>query len=130
MLGKFLFSRTPEMTPTQLLFLRSFISSLIFLCLMGNKTKFYLVDSIDHKHYMSIVWRVLNGILMLVCVYTSVKYLPLVYISLSQNLSPLLTAVMSYFFFKKGLNMLDTAVLIISFGGVVLMITSASSLEG
>jgi drug/metabolite transporter (DMT)-like permease len=59
---------------------------------------------------------------MLVCVYTSVKYLPLVYTSLTSNLGPLLTAVFSYFLLKKGLSRLDTVILLVSFVGVVIMI--------
>ena len=62
---------------------------------------------------------------MLVCIYTSIKYLPLVYVSLVSNLGPLLTAVFSFFLLKKGLSKLDTAVLLVSFGGVCLLITEA-----
>jgi drug/metabolite transporter (DMT)-like permease len=43
--------------------------------------------------------------------------------ALIQNLSPLITAVLSYFFLKKGLTKLETGVLIVSFLGVVLLIT-------
>ncbi len=40
-----------------------------------------------------------------------------------QNLSPLFTAIFSCIFLKKGLTKLKTAVLIVSFVGVVVMIT-------
>ncbi|TNV77077.1 hypothetical protein FGO68_gene5109 [Halteria grandinella] len=125
MLGKVLFARTPDMTPSHMLFLRSFASTILFFMLMGSQTKYYLVSSIDKSYYSSILMRVLVGILLLICVYTSIKYLPLVYIALSQNMSPLLTALLSYLFLKKGLNILDTLVLLVSFGGVALLITGA-----
>ena len=82
-----------------------------------------MYTSIDPKHYSSLALRVVLSISMLVCIYTSVKYLPLVYVSLVQNLGPLLTAVFSFFFLNKGLNKMDLTVLLVSFGGVILLIT-------
>ena len=66
---------------------------------------------------------------MIVCTYTCVKYLPLVFVSLVSNLSPLLTALFSYLFYRIGLTRLDTLVLIVSFGGVALLVTGSLSQE-
>jgi drug/metabolite transporter (DMT)-like permease len=79
--------------------------------------------SIKRKDYLKIFLRVIQALMMLGCVYTSVKYLPLVYVSLISNLGPLFTAILSYILFKKGLSKLDTMILIVSFFGVSLLIT-------
>jgi drug/metabolite transporter (DMT)-like permease len=60
---------------------------------------------------------------MLGCIYTSVRYLPLVYVALVSNLGPLFTALCSYYYLKKGLSRLDQIILLISFVGVILLIT-------
>lgn len=60
---------------------------------------------------------------MLGCIYTSVRYLPLVYVALVSNLGPLFTAFFSYLWLKKGLTSLDLKVLAISFFGVALLVT-------
>jgi drug/metabolite transporter (DMT)-like permease len=122
LLGKILFTRTPQMTATQLLFLRSITAAIIFGCLMNKNIKYYMYTSIERRHIGHLAARVLQGLLMLVCIYTSVKYLPLVYTSLTSNLGPLLTAVFSYIFLKKGLSKIDVVILVISFLGVVFMI--------
>ena len=67
--------------------------------------------------------RVSIGLVMLVCIYTSVKYLPLVYVSLSSNLSPLMTALFSYFLIRVPVSKLDVIILMISFVGVAILIT-------
>lgn len=57
------------------------------------------------------------------CMFTAIKYFPLVYVSLVVTLGPLLTAVLSYFMLKVTLTKLDLVVLLISFVGVIVMIT-------
>lgn len=69
--------------------------------------------------------RVLLGLFFLVSMYTSAKSLPLVFVALCQNLTPLLTAVFSYMYLRKGLTNLDIGVLLISFVGVALLITGS-----
>ena len=66
------------------------------------------------------------GVLVLVGVYTSVKSLPLVLVGVVMNLSPLLTAVLSFFFLKKALTTVDAVALVVSFLGVVLLITGGA----
>jgi drug/metabolite transporter (DMT)-like permease len=64
---------------------------------------------------------------MLACVYTSVKYLPLVYVSLVSNIGPLFIAIFSWLLFKKGLNRNETITLIVSFIGVCILVTGNTS---
>jgi drug/metabolite transporter (DMT)-like permease len=62
---------------------------------------------------------------MLACVYTSVKYLPLVYVSLVSNIGPLFIALFSWLLFKKGLSSFDTLTLLLSFLGVCVLVTAS-----
>ena len=117
------------MTATQLLFIRSITASIIFAGLMNKNIKYYMYTSIERKHVGNLMARVFQGLLMLVCVYTSVKYLPLVYTSLTSNLGPLLTAVFSFIFLKKGLSRTDIIILVVSFIGVVIMILGSFQAE-
>lgn len=59
----------------------------------------------------------------MVCIFNSIKYFPLVFVSLVSNLTPLLTALLSYFLLNVGLSRLDTSILLISFVGVTILIT-------
>ena len=118
------------MSPTQLLFVRSCSSCIFLSLLMNRKIGHFMYSAIDPKYYGALAFRVSLQIAWLVCVYTSVKSLPLVYIALVSTLIPLLTALISYFFLKKGLNRLDVGVLIVSFAGVIVLILGAEGHDG
>ena len=121
--GKLLFTRTPNLNPTQLLFMRSIVTACIFLGLMNTQIKYYLYTSIERKLLSQLTLRVTIALTMLVCIYTSVKYLPLVYVSLSSNLGPLVTALFSYFLIRVRVAKIDIIILIVSFIGVAILIT-------
>jgi drug/metabolite transporter (DMT)-like permease len=82
-----------------------------------------MVTSIEGHQFKHVICKSLLGVIYISCLYTAIKYLPLVVASLIQNLSPLFTAIFSCIFLKKGLTKLKTAVLIVSFIGVVVMLT-------
>ena len=90
---------------------------------MNIKIKHYLYTSIDRKHLPKLLLRVFMVLIVLVCVYTSVKYLPLVYVSLSSNLAPLMTALLSYFLLRVPVANIDIIILVVSFIGVAILIT-------
>ncbi|TNV77029.1 hypothetical protein FGO68_gene5292 [Halteria grandinella] len=119
-LSKIAYQRNPDMAVPQLLFFIGIGSSLTFIILMGRDLKVYL--SVERGYILSIFLRIALSMMLLGCVYTSVKYLPLIYIALSVNLNPIITVILSYLLLKKGLGLMDTAVLLISFGGVVVII--------
>ena len=96
---------------------------------MNKNIKYYMYSSIERRLVGHLAARVIQGVIMLVCIYTSVKYLPLVYTALTSNLGPLLTALGSYFFFKKGLTRIEIVVLLVSFLGVVVMILGSFEAE-
>jgi drug/metabolite transporter (DMT)-like permease len=109
-----------------LLFIRSFISVILLAVILNVKLKEYMCDKVERKYAWQLALRVGIGVFNIICIYTSVKSLPLVYVGVVMNLSPLLTALLSYFLFKKGLSPLDASALLASFTGVLLLITGAS----
>jgi drug/metabolite transporter (DMT)-like permease len=60
---------------------------------------------------------------MLLCVYTSVRHLPLVYVALISNIGPLFIAIFSYMIFAKGLSRNEIISLVVAFGGVCILVT-------
>ena len=90
---------------------------------MNTQIKYYLYTSIERKLLPQLILRVTIALTMLVCIYTSVKYLPLVYVSLSSNMGPLVTALFSYFLIRVPVAKIDVIVLIVSFIGVAILIT-------
>jgi drug/metabolite transporter (DMT)-like permease len=127
--GKLLFMRHTELSAVQMLLLRSVVASVIFLFIMKMDVSYYLWKSIPAKYWKDLVSRVMQGLVLMVAIYTSIKNFPLVYVSLVSNMTPLLTAVASYFLIKKGLSKLDTAILVVSFIGVTLLITGSPTKE-
>lgn len=121
--GKVLYERSPQLSSSQLLFIRSVFSFLFFSLLMNKRFFHFMYSGIPRDQISKVALRVVLGIFYLTFIYTSIKYLPLVYASLIQNLSPLYIALFSCVFLKKGLSKLDTAVLLVSFLGVIIMIT-------
>ena len=103
--------------------MRSIVTACIFLGLMNTQIKYYLYTSIERKLLSQLTLRVTIALTMLVCIYTSVKYLPLVYVSLSSNLGPLVTALFSYFWIRVPVAKIDIIILIVSFIGVAILIT-------
>ena len=111
------------MHSAQYLFIRSVFSFSFFFLLMNYKFPHYMITGIERHQFKHVVAKSLLGIIYISCLYTAIKYLPLVVASLIQNLSPLFTAIFSYIFLKKGLTKLRAAVLVVSFIGVVVMLT-------
>jgi len=60
--------------------------------------------------------------MIIICVYTAIKGLPPVYVALSSNFGPLITALLSFLFLKVSISKLDIQILIISFIGVAVLI--------
>lgn len=97
--------------------------------MMHKNTLDLMYYSIPRSQVRNLIVRVIQGLIMIICTYTCVKYLPLVFVSLIYNLSPLLTALFSYFFYSIGLSRIDTLVLVLSFLGVVLLVTGSLTEE-
>jgi drug/metabolite transporter (DMT)-like permease len=61
--------------------------------------------------------------MIMISVYTAIKGLPPVYVALSSNFSPLITALLSFLLLKVAITKLDIQILIISFIGVGVLIS-------
>ena len=95
------------------------------LVIMNVKTKHYMIDTIPKKQIPVLIMRCALGLFNMFCMYYAIKFFPLVYVSLIQNMAPLLVALASYVFYKIPLTRLDTVVLLISFIGAILLVTGA-----
>jgi len=104
--------------------MRSTCSAIIFTAVVNRKFKTIVFgQDIPRKQVPIFAIRVLMSVLTLVAVYICAKAFPVVYVSLFQNVVPLSTAALSYIVLKKGLTRLELAVMIVSFIGVVILIT-------
>ena len=121
--GKVLFVRHPSLSLSQLIVVRSLFAMLIFAAIMNKDVKRYLFESVPRIHYKSMALRCLQGSFQFMCIYTCIKYFPVVFVSIVNNISPLLIAFLSFILYKVALSYLDLSVLLISFAGVVILIT-------
>ena len=106
------------------MFMRSSCSAIIFTLVINRKFKTIVFgQNIPKKQVPILVIRVLMSTMTLVAVYVCAKAFPIVYVGLFQNVVPLSTAALSYIVLKEGLTRLEMAVMVVSFIGVVLLIT-------
>ena len=61
--------------------------------------------------------------LSILFLYTALKHLPLVVVALTQNMAPLFTVLFSCMFFRIRIACFDVGILMVTFGGVVLMLS-------
>ena len=90
--------------------------------LMHKDTVYYLYSSIPRDKIWCLLKRLICGLLNIFFVFTSLKYLPLVVVTLILNTAPLLTVLFSFILYRVSISKLDMAVLILSFIGVVIML--------
>jgi drug/metabolite transporter (DMT)-like permease len=62
----------------------------------------------------------------MMCIYYCIKFFPVVFVVLVQNISPLLLAVLSYWLYKVALSRLEAAVLAVSFIGVLILLSGST----
>lgn len=117
------------MTPVEQLFIRGAVSSIFFMGLLNVRAKHFLYTSIDPKLYKALAMRVIISAVFLGFLYYALKYLPLVFISLVINTAPFLTAVLSYLLLRVKISFVDCMILVVSFGGVAVMVTGTISKE-
>lgn len=61
----------------------------------------------------------------MMCIYTCIKYFPVVLVSLMSNISPLLIALMSYVLYRVALTCSELMILLVSFVGVIILVTGS-----
>lgn len=110
------------MTVFQLLALRSIAECIISLVLMNVRTKHILITSVESRHFKNLFMRCALGIVTYFGAFYSLKYLPLILASSVMSLTPVVTAILSYFILKEIINRFECMVLIVSLAGVIVMI--------
>ncbi len=110
------------MTVFQLLALRSITECVISLVLMNTKTKHILITSVESRHFKNLFLRCLLGIVSYFGAFYSLKYLPLILASSVMSLTPVVTAILSYFILRELINRFECMVLLVSLAGVIFMI--------
>lgn len=91
--AKFLFQRNPDLNIVQLLAFRSMIAFGIFLYIIRGNIWTIIFWSIPRKLIPLLALKIAAGLIYQICINIAAKSLPLVYVALSQNLGPLLTAI-------------------------------------
>ena len=94
---------------------------------MNVKIKYYLITSVPKDKYGTLLYRCIQGAFGFMCLYTSIKYFPLVITSLVQNTTPLLIALFQWKLHSVKLSNLDKATLGVSFIGVIVLVTGTIS---
>jgi drug/metabolite transporter (DMT)-like permease len=98
---------------------------MVFAVMMNRHVKFYMFDAIPRAYVKTLAYRCAQGAFGLMCLYVCIKHYPLVFVSLVQNISPLLIALFSYYFYRVGLSMHESWILLISFIGVIILVTGS-----
>lgn len=88
-----------------------------------------MIDSLPLKQLPSLTTRIVQGMFNMYCAYLSLKYFPLVFVTLVANLAPLLVALFAYLLYRETLSAFDIGNLLISFLGVAILITGSFSQE-
>ena len=125
-----LYERQPDLNVTQYLFLRSAIGLVISLLLVNVNFYEVMYSSIPSDCVWNLVFRVVQAIVMMYCLFASIYYIPLVMVAMTRNTAPFITSVLSYLILKEKIQMIDVVILIISFSGVALLIQGAVQPEG
>eukprot|EP00347_Sterkiella_histriomuscorum_P012203 403369499 len=97
-----------------------------YALLINVNVKEVMVTSIPPGNYKNLVLRCFQAFLMFPIMMYGIKYMPLVQVALALNLSPLFTATLSYLILKEKLKPIDIIVLVVSFIGVIILITGAN----
>ena len=122
-LSKVLFIRHNDLNPAKLITARNSFAVLIVTCIMNKDIKYYMIDSVPREQYKSLAIRCFQGSFAFVCLLTSIKYFPVVIVTLVSNIGPLLIALFSFVLHKVKLSRLEIVILLVSFAGCIVLIT-------
>jgi len=125
--AKILYTRHPSLQLAELLILRSTASLLIFFLIMNRNIYTYFVTNVPKEYVRTLFVRCCIGCFQFTSVYYCIMYFPVVFMTLIQNLSPLLIAAFSFYLYKVELNKVEIGVLITSFIGFIILVTGSFS---
>lgn len=109
------------MQPVQLLFMRGVISTIFSVLYVNSKLKYVVWDSIPRHQFKNLAIRSGQACLLILIQFTIVKHLSLIYIGVAQNITPLVTVIMSYFMTGEQISAINVLMIIITFCGVTMI---------
>ena len=101
--------------------MRGVISTLFSILYVNRRLKYVVYDSVPKKQFKNLFIRGSQATLLILIQFTIAKYLSLVYIGLAQNITPLVTVVMSFYMTGERIKRLDLALIFVTFIGVTLV---------
>ena len=81
-ISKVMYQRRPELTTAQLLVLRSLACLSVMLFIIRFRVKHFMYDTIPKSQVLVLFLRVTIGVFNMFCQYYTIKYFPLVFVSL------------------------------------------------
>lgn len=104
-----------------MLYVRGIISSVFSILYVNKNLKHVVYDGVPEGCMKKLVLRGFQATLLICIQFTIVKYLSLIYIGIAQNITPLVTIVMSYYMTGEVLKTSDIVMIFVTFAGVSLI---------
>lgn len=123
--AKYLYERNPDLSPFQMLILRSGFA-LAFQAIIVNKDLKHAVwDDIDRKSAGPLIFRSIQGTMTNIINYSVTKYLPLTMIAIVNNMGPLVTLVLAFFLLKERIKGFEIVMIFLTVAGVLVVVIFA-----
>ena len=120
-----LYRRNPELTPFQMLTMRSVFALSTQLMVVNVNLKSAVWDGISRDSVGPLIFRTIQGSCTNIINYSVTKYVPLTMISIVNNMSPLITVVFAFLILKEKIKLFEVIMIILIVGGVVTVVTGA-----
>ena len=86
--------------------------------IVNKNIKKVVWDDVPRKYVWGLALRSIQATLQILIMFTVIKYLSLVFVGMAQNLTPLVTIIMSYFATGERLKLIDLILIFVTFVGV------------
>ena len=118
-----LFNEVPSMGEHHFLFIRCLMHIGMLLLITNVKFKHVMWDTVGKNDIKPLLGRVISGFISLTSTIIAIKSLPLVLVSIFNNLVPLVTAILSFVILGERLSGFEKICAVLSFAGVAIMLT-------
>jgi drug/metabolite transporter (DMT)-like permease len=112
-----------------LLSTKSFFALLFTVIAVGRQLKPMLIDDIDEDQRPYVMMKVAQATISYFLMYYSIRNLPLVEVSLVNNMVPILIAILSFLILSERLKLREVAALLISFAGITILVLEHGNKE-
>ena len=110
-----------NLDPTQVLFMEGVLATISLVFYLNVNLLDVLMEPIKKQQKLNLSFKITNAILKYAAQFFIVKYLSLMYIGLTQNISPVLTVFLSYLFVGERVKLMDLFLLGVTLAGVTLI---------